>query len=64
MSKPKIDQLWERVFELADNEDTSGRLNFDDGATSGRLVVALDGTEYGVEISPLRQGAGPGRGDG
>lgn len=48
----KVDQIWQTVAELAEDEETSGVLNFQDDAGSGYLVAQLDGKLWQVSIDP------------
>ena len=56
-TRPKIDQLWDLVFALADDEETSGKINFnEDDTQDGGVSVTLDGVRYYVDIYPKQRG--------
>ena len=48
--RSKLDRIWDRVLELADDcSDATGRVDYKSGGT-GRLTATFDGVRYSVYI--------------
>ncbi len=46
----KTDRIWDLVMELAEDENTTGKIIYGKAKGTGRLTVTLDGRRYSVYV--------------
>ena len=54
MKKNKIDQIWDLILELAEDDDTTGVLRYSREG-EGRLTVTLDGKRTTIIIDEAEE---------